>query len=50
MKAYNMLNQRASTFSKLPPVWGQRLTPSPDLFASQKVPDSKAGDSGNGNA
>ena len=32
MKAYDMLNERMGKFKKLPPVWGKRLTPSPDIF------------------
>lgn len=42
MKAYNMLNERMKSFSKLPPVFGTRTPPPSNVFSS---PDPPAGDS-----
>jgi putative FmdB family regulatory protein len=44
-KAYNMLNSRMDSFSKLPPMWGKRLTPSSNLFAGSPAPSNPSGDS-----
>lgn len=44
MKAYDMLNHRASNFSKLPPLFGARSAPPPiqDVFSgSEPQPESK---------
>lgn len=38
MKAYNMLNERMSKFSKLPPVLGTRTPPPSNLFSSSDPP------------
>jgi putative FmdB family regulatory protein len=43
-KAYNMLNSRMEKFSKLPPMWGKRLTPSPDLFSNSPASSKPSGD------
>lgn len=43
-KAYNMLNHRMDKFSKLPPMWGKRLTPSPDLFSGTSAPAPSTND------
>lgn len=41
MKAYDMLNERKSKFSKLPPVFGKRTDPPPmDAVASGSPPIS----------
>jgi putative FmdB family regulatory protein len=48
MKAYDMLNERMDKFSKLPPMWGKRQTPGPDIFNPSSAPsksDEKKGDS-----
>jgi putative FmdB family regulatory protein len=40
MKAYTMLNERASKFSKLPPIFGARTAPPPvqDVFSASEPP------------
>jgi putative FmdB family regulatory protein len=45
MKAYNMLNERASKFAKLPPVFGARSEPPPvqDVFSGSESPPNKPG-------
>lgn len=49
MKAYDMLNKRASGFSKLPPIFGARSAPPPvnDVFSGSesqpKNPPDKTG-------
>ncbi|MER3424171.1 MAG: hypothetical protein C4293_14065 [Nitrospiraceae bacterium] len=43
MKAYNMLNERIDKFKKLPPAFGKRVVPAPDIFSG---PSSTSGGSG----
>jgi putative FmdB family regulatory protein len=42
MKAYNMLSERVSKFSKLPPVFGARSAPPSiqDIFSASESPSS----------
>ncbi|MGH7230064.1 MAG: FmdB family zinc ribbon protein [Nitrospiraceae bacterium] len=42
MKAYSQLNERMDKFKKLPPAFGKRVTPSPDLFNGGGGPPSKS--------
>ena len=45
MKAYGRLNERMDKFKKLPPAFGKRVVPSPDLFSGGGTPPPK-GDGG----
>jgi hypothetical protein len=50
MKAYDMLNQRASSFSKLPPLFGARSAPPSiqDVFSgSESQPEAPPDKTGN---
>ena len=47
MKAYNMLNERMSKFSKLPPLTGKRNSPPPNMTMP---PDVAGGGGNNGGA
>ncbi|MGQ0810889.1 MAG: FmdB family zinc ribbon protein [Nitrospiraceae bacterium] len=52
MKAYSMLNEKVDAFSKLPPMWGKRLTPTPDAMSNPGAPTGSdpGGSSGENNS
>ena len=48
MKAYSQLNEKMDKFKKLPPAFGKRVTPSPDLFSGGAAGPPPKGNGGQG--